>query len=48
MVAENKKNAKSEPNLEIVKKVSSYEDDLEENKENYAPVKDQFDDRNIK
>lgn len=43
--------SKSEPNLDILKKnnpVYKSEDDLEENKENFAPSDDQFDEKNIK
>lgn len=42
--------SKSEPNLDIVNKnpFDNIEDNLEENKENFAPVDDQFDEKNIK
>jgi len=48
MIAERMENAKSEPNLGILKQESNngYDDDIEENKENFAP--DKFDDQNIK
>lgn len=37
--------AKSEPNLEIIENTSNNDnDDFEENKENFAPDHDQFDD----